>query len=192
MSGIATPTVRDGEYGFLEWPDCDLGCPVPVPSCVSSSTRSAASTAYCYSHSPRTPDFLVQDECWLWLKAVINSGYGVLGADDKVRTAHRVAYERSHGGLEASMHVHHLCENKRCLQPDHLVALSPGAHRRLRAKLTWDDVFAIRRRAERGERAVSITPDYPVGVASIRHVIAGRTWPPEAAGEADLLKRIRH
>jgi hypothetical protein len=44
MRGIPTPTVRDGEYGFLQWPECELGCRVPVPSRNSSSTQPDAST----------------------------------------------------------------------------------------------------------------------------------------------------
>jgi hypothetical protein len=190
MRGIATPTVRDGEYGFLQWPDCELGCPVPVPGRISSSTQPDASIKYCPRHDSRTPDFVAQGECWIFLKSYINSGYGVIGDDGWVRTAHRLAVELAHGPIAASMHIHHTCAVKLCVQPNHLVALSPGAHSRLSAKLNWDLVAEIRLRAANGERPGSIALDYPVSVSAVRNVISGKTWPADQAGEAALLAMI--
>jgi hypothetical protein len=183
--------VRDGEYGFVVWAKCDVGCPVPVPARIISSIQPNASITYCPRHDSRTPDFLAQGECWICLKARLNSGYGVLGVDGWVRTIHRVAYELTYGPIAASMHIHHTCGNKLCVQPAHLVPLSPGAHSRLNAKLTWEDAGAIRARAEKGEPAASIALDYPVGVSAVRNVILGKTWPVDQAGEAALLAMIR-
>ena len=42
-------------------------------------------------------------------------------------------YELRVGDVPPDFHVHHKCENSACVNPRHLVALSPEAHRALHA-----------------------------------------------------------
>lgn len=47
---------------------------------------------------------------------------------------HRFVYQEVHGVvLDPSIHVHHTCENKGCIRPDHLVAVEAGDHMRVHA-----------------------------------------------------------
>jgi hypothetical protein len=41
---------------------------------------------------------------------------------------YRVVYERDRGEIPEGWHVHHLCEQGRCINPTHLEALSPTDH----------------------------------------------------------------
>lgn len=66
--------------------------------------------------------------CWIWTGALHTAGYGVLwgGRDDARRwlRAHRVAYELLVGPIPDGMTLDHLCRNRRCVNPDHLEAVS--------------------------------------------------------------------
>lgn len=52
-------------------------------------------------------------------------GYGIEGRNT---LAHRAAYERAVGPIPAGFHIHHVCGNRRCVNVDHLRAVSPLEH----------------------------------------------------------------
>lgn len=58
--------------------------------------------------------------CWNWIGALDNSGYGSFWDGDRVRRAHRVAWELDGRVLDDVLGLDHLCDNKRCVRPDHL------------------------------------------------------------------------
>ena len=102
--------------------------------------------------------------CWLWIGRLSYWGYGVcpLGQKGLRRAAHRVAYELFVGPIPPGLYVCHRCDVPRCVNPEHLFLGTAkenladcrakgrwliGNHRRERngrAKLTWQDVRAIR------------------------------------------------
>ena len=63
--------------------------------------------------------------CWLWTAATTD-GYGQLGANGKVRYAHRLAYEHFVGPIPEGMQLDHLCRTRRCVNPEHLEAVTGG------------------------------------------------------------------
>jgi hypothetical protein len=70
--------------------------------------------------------------CLLWQGWVSNSGYGTLSHRGKARCAHRWAYIERHGDiLPDDIQLHHTCENKVCVNPDHLEPVDPKTHSRL-------------------------------------------------------------
>lgn len=66
--------------------------------------------------------FLVGDGCWEWRASRRGYGYGeiLIGPGKKKAPAHRVMYEYFVGPIPEGLELDHLCENPRCVRPDHL------------------------------------------------------------------------
>lgn len=82
------------------------------------------------------------DSCWLWTAALNQvSGYGMIGAgghDGRMLYAHRVAYELVVGPIPDGMTLDHLCNVRRCVNPEHLSPCSTqeNSHRGKARRLT--------------------------------------------------------
>lgn len=100
------------------------------------------------------------DGCWLW-KGSSDHGYGRVRS--RGEWAHRIAFRLVKGPIPDGFLVMHLCDNRPCINPDHLVPSTPtenvrdavqkGRHRHGilssdqvgTAKLSWKDVSWIRK-----------------------------------------------
>lgn len=132
--------------------------------------------------------------CWLWIGAVKEHGYGVIGLgrrEQGTAKAHRVAWELYRRPLEANECVLHHCDQPSCVNPNHLFcgSLSDNMKDCVRkkrnfmpdnrgekarwAKLTANDVHDIRRREMKG---TDYARKYGVSKSAIYQIWCGENW----------------
>ena len=132
--------------------------------------------------------------CWEWTASTA-AGYGTFGLDrDTMVGAHRFSWEFHFGPIPPGLYVCHHCDNKICVRPDHLF-LGTAAHnnadrdrkgRRVsrslhgeanpNAKLTADDVRAIRERRASGETTKALARAFGVSSPLISYIAHRKTW----------------
>lgn len=137
------------------------------------------------------------DACWLWTASTNRKGYGRFRFDGETRLAHRVSFIIATGGDPGSLLVCHHCDNPPCVNPAHLFlgtvadnsadmvakGRSPRqcGERSGMAKLTADDVRAMRRMRSQGFPLTTIGETYGVHPAHASRVTRGTRWPVGAA-----------
>jgi hypothetical protein len=146
---------------------------------------------------------VIGDDCWEWRGAKKTKGYGycvrVVDGQKRDFSSHRMAWEQFFGPIPSGMCVCHWCDNRLCVNPKHLWlgtyadnnvdrvvkgrSADTRAHRSHRAKLTWEQVDAIR--AEAGgvyAGFAKLAEKYGVSVTCIRDIVHGWSWDPRARG----------
>ena len=63
-------------------------------------------------------------DCWIWNGTTGAGGYGTFWLDGKHNKAHRMAYRYSGGELPDDLTIDHLCRVIRCVNPEHLEAVT--------------------------------------------------------------------
>ncbi len=63
---------------------------------------------------------VVPDSCWSWQGDRYDNGYGRFSLDDVEWLAHRLAYACMVGPIPYALTIDHLCNNRLCVNPDHL------------------------------------------------------------------------
>ena len=97
--------------------------------------------------------------CLEWRGRLLENGYGVLNVNRVYILAHRVSYLIANGAIDPFLQTRHSCDNRRCVNPDHLSlgTCQDNANDRVsrnrqckgeshgRCRLKTEDVIAIRR-----------------------------------------------
>jgi hypothetical protein len=132
-------------------------------------------------------------DCWEWVGDLNKYGYGDLRAKiHGARTAHRIAWTLKKGPIPEGMFICHICDNRRCCNPDHLFLGTPadntadmirkGRHHKRTsvgtptAKLTEDMVRDIRTKYVDGVHIRQLSIDYSVNIRTIKDVVEHKTW----------------
>lgn len=64
------------------------------------------------------------DGCWEWSGGHERTGYAQGNFNNKTVMGHRVAYEIYKGKIPSGLQIDHLCRNRRCVNPEHLEAVT--------------------------------------------------------------------
>lgn len=131
------------------------------------------------------------DACHRWWGSVSEGGYGLCRIEGVPRRAHRVAYEIAYGPIPEGLLVRHTCDNRRCVNPKHLIVgtIADNNRDRLRhgssyfhgdqhwgSKLSETDIkfaFELRRT---GTPYRDIAARLGISYTAIHYALNGKTW----------------
>ena len=145
------------------------------------------------------PQVQITDGCWIWTGLKDDYGYGKIYYLGYMQKASRVSWQLTYGAIPENTMVCHHCDNPLCVRPDHLFlgdhvsnAKDMAAKGRqvfqrrpehatrgeqhYAAKLTEEDIRAIRMLRSQGAELQAIADVYQVSKQTIWRAVHRLTW----------------
>ena len=127
------------------------------------------------------------NDCMEWQGCLGRNGYGMLGVGNRrVVQAHRAAYAAFKGEFDESLFVLHRCDNRKCINPEHLFAgtrqdnmkdmVANGRKPPSRPKLSKEQVKTILAQLADGATNKDLANEYGVHQSTVSHIRHGRVW----------------
>ena len=143
----------------------------------------AEHTAYFWARAKRR-----KNACWEW--PIKRMTYGLITRHGQMYGTHVYSWTITFGSVPKGVCVLHTCDNRRCINPEHLFLGSKGDNNRdtfskkrhyfgtrhWKVKLDPISVRVIRKRYRRGESQEKIGKDYGVSQAHISKVVRATAW----------------
>jgi len=127
--------------------------------------------------------------CRVWHGSTDSGGYGKIRVGSKTVGAHRVAYAIENGAIPGGKAVRHKCDTPLCVNAKHMElgtqldnmldkvkrGRCPSGERHPNARLTFDQVLNIRRRAAL-ETFAALAREHNVTPSHVRNIVLGLKW----------------
>ena len=130
------------------------------------------------------------ETCWNWTAYCNVAGYGTFLYNGKARTAHRIAWLLATGKDPGNLLVLHKCDNRKCVNPEHLYIGTAADNvrdsinrRRIKvgeahyaAKLSVASIEWAVKEYNSGRDQKSIAKELNVSPSALYNALKGKTW----------------